>query len=271
MHYDNIKRPLGNFFNKTPFLRILFYNLLDLLLLRTWHVQKYIKKWATDKKDKHMHILDAGAGFGQYTYFLSKLSKKWTILSVDVKEEQVCDCNTFFRKIDLQHILFQTANLVTFKQENAFDLIVNVDVMEHIVEDTQVLQNFYDSLKPGGMLIISTPSDQGGSDVDGENDSSFIEEHVRDGYNKAELCERLKKIGFSKVKGKYTYWHPGHISWILSMKIPMKLLGISKILFVLLPFYYLITFPISFILNWMDTNLPNKEGTGTGLLVRAWK
>lgn len=270
MHYDSVKQPLGEFFNKTPFLRILFYNLLDLLLLRTWHVHKYIRKWAKDKRNTHVHILDAGAGFGQYTYFLSKLSKKWTILSVDVKEEQVCDCNMFFRRIDQQHILFQTADLVTFRQDNAFDLVVSIDVMEHILEDEQVFTNFYNSLKPGGMLIISTPSDQGGSDVDDhDHESSFIEEHVRDGYNKHELMERLKNIGFSKVKGKYTYGKPGHIAWVLSMKIPMKILGISKIFFVVLPFYYLVTYPVSFVLNWLDTTTAHPKGTG--LLVRAWK
>jgi hypothetical protein len=40
MQYDPIKKTLGTVFNKTPFLRILFYRLLDLLLLRTWHVKK---------------------------------------------------------------------------------------------------------------------------------------------------------------------------------------------------------------------------------------
>ena len=35
MHYDPIKRSLGSVFNSTPFLRKLFYFLLDVLLLRS--------------------------------------------------------------------------------------------------------------------------------------------------------------------------------------------------------------------------------------------
>jgi len=35
------------------------------------------------------HILDAGAGFGQYTYYLSNINSSWNILSIDVKKEQV--------------------------------------------------------------------------------------------------------------------------------------------------------------------------------------
>ena len=33
------------------------------------------------------------------------------------------------------------------------------------------------------MLVISTPSDRGRKDVHGDDQQSFIEEHVRDGYN----------------------------------------------------------------------------------------
>ena len=40
MQYDPIKRSLGRVFNTTPGLRILFYRLLDLLLLRSWHIRR---------------------------------------------------------------------------------------------------------------------------------------------------------------------------------------------------------------------------------------
>ncbi|MBL4578450.1 MAG: hypothetical protein JKX74_08260, partial [Flavobacteriales bacterium] len=101
MEYDPIKRRLGNFFNKAPLLRIVFYKLLDLLLLRTWHIKKEVRKWTTWRRKSvglyyKTHILDAGAGFGQYSYYLSGINKSWNILSVDVKDEQVGDCNKFF-------------------------------------------------------------------------------------------------------------------------------------------------------------------------------
>ena len=40
---------LGVVFNRTPFLRKVFYRLLDLLLLRAWHIQRELRQWATDK------------------------------------------------------------------------------------------------------------------------------------------------------------------------------------------------------------------------------
>ena len=44
MQYDPIKRRLGHLFNRTPTLRILFYRLLDLLLLRSWHIRRELKE-----------------------------------------------------------------------------------------------------------------------------------------------------------------------------------------------------------------------------------
>lgn len=270
MEYDPIKRSLGNVFNKSPFLRKTFYRLLDLLLLRAWHVHLELRKWIR-VSPQNADILDAGAGFGQYTFWL--YSKSWTynILSVDVKEEQVADCNAFFKSLDAKNVNFRVEDLTKFYSDNSYDLVLSVDVMEHILEDVQVFKNFHRSLKPGGMLLISTPSDQGGSDVHGEGETSFIEEHVRDGYNIKEIEDKLKSAGFSKVEARYSYGSPGKISWRLSMKYPITFLGkVPKAIgFLLLPFYFLITYPFAFVLNFIDTRM--KHPTGTGLIVKAWK
>lgn len=270
MEYDPIKRSLGNIFNRSPFLRSIFYRLLDLLLLRAWHIHKELKSWMK-KAPRDARILDAGAGFGQYTYWLFRHNAHFRILAVDVKEEQVEDCNNFFRQKGSKNIQFEVADLTQFVKDNLYDLALSVDVMEHILEDVTVFRNIHKSLKPGGMLLISTPSDQGGSDVHGEGESSFIGEHVRDGYNKEEITNKLRSAGFSKVVVNYSYGAPGKISWRLSMKYPILFLGkVPRVIgFLVLPFYYLVAYPIAFILNFADVR--GNHATGTGLIVKAWK
>ena len=269
MKYDPIKHSLGKVFNKRAFLRKSFYWMLDLLLLRAWHIKKNIRAWKKNYKND-ANILDAGSGFGQYSYFLSKQSKNWNILGVDVKKEQIDDCNKFFSKIGKsEHVRFEFADLTKFLKKSEYDLILSVDVMEHILEDVQVFKNFHQSLKENGVLLISTPSDQGGSDVHDEDEHSFIDEHVRDGYNINEIEDKLKNAGFSKVDARYSYGTPGKISWKLSMKWPIQMLNAGKLFFVILPFYYIIAYPVSFILNYFDVNLKHK--TGTGLIVKAYK
>ena len=116
MQYDPIKKSLGVVFNKKPFLRKLFYRLLDLLLLRTWHIKKAIRVWKRNFEGD-AQILDAGSGFGQYSYYLSKKSKKWNILGVDVKTEQIEDCNNFFSKIGKsEQVKFEYADLTKYSK-----------------------------------------------------------------------------------------------------------------------------------------------------------
>jgi 2-polyprenyl-3-methyl-5-hydroxy-6-metoxy-1,4-benzoquinol methylase len=269
MQYDPIKRSLGNVFNKSPFLRKIFYRLLDLLLLRAWHIKRELNIWKKTTSND-VQILDAGAGFGQYTYHLSTINKKWNVLGVDVKQEQIDDCNNFFKQIgENNRITFEYADLTQYKKENYYDLILTVDVMEHIEEDVKVFENFYASLKKGGTLLISTPSDKGGSDVHDEHEHSFIDEHVRDGYNIDDIRTKLSNAGFSVIEPKYSYGNPGKISWKLSMKYPITMLNVTKLFFIILPFYYLITFPFCLMLNFFDVRCTHKEGTG--LIVKAVK
>ncbi len=275
MQYDPIKRSLGKVFNQTPALRVLFYKLLDLLLLRSWHIRKEVRAWS-QKVAHDINVLDAGSGFGQYVYYISSTNKGWNITGVDVKTEQIEDCNQFFVKINRQDkVKFEYADLTKLDKQEVYDLVISVDVMEHIEDDEGVFKNIYHAMNHGGMMLISTPSDQGGSDAHHHevehNDgvTGFIDEHVRDGYNLQEIIQKLKKAGFKDVDARYTYGLPGNISWKLSMKFPIMMLNASKLFFIFLPFYYLVTFPISFILNIFDVRGHHKKGTG--LIVKAYK
>ncbi len=269
MQYDPIKRSLGNIFNRTTALRILFYRLLDLLLLRSWHIRRELRKLKSGGFSPEL-IADAGSGFGQYVYYLSKLFPRARIRGLDIKQEQVDDCNAFFGKTGKgDRISFQYADLTQLNDKEVYDLILCVDVMEHIEEDRRVLQNYYRALRPGGILLISTPSDQGGSDVHHEHDDSFIDEHVRDGYGKQEMEEKLKSAGFREYHIRYSYGKPGKLSWKLSMKYPILLVNAGKFFLILLPVYYLAVYPFCMILNMADVRRTHR--TGTGLIVMSRK
>jgi SAM-dependent methyltransferase len=269
MQYEPIKRSLGKVFAGSLFLRKTLYLLLDLLLLRTWHVKKALRKIGKTFPDRAF-ALDAGSGFGQYTWRMSRMNSHWKIKAVDINREQIEDCNSFFRKTGLSdRVTFEYGDLTSLNDIDSYNLILSVDVMEHIEQDLLVFQNFHRSLKENGILLISTPSDKGGSDVDNENEESFIDEHVRDGYSIKDITEKLSIAGFRDISSHYTYGLPGNISWHLSMKIPIKMLNNSYLFFIFLPCYYLIIFPVSIILNVFDLLLTHK--TGTGLLVTARK
>ncbi len=269
MKYDPIKSGLGKVFNATPFLRVLFYKLLDLLLLRAWYIRRELRK-ARKVLGEEARVLDAGSGFGQYSHFMSGLSKGWKIKGIDLKSEQIDDCNSFFTRIKRNgRVTFETADLTKFVEKDSYNLILCVDVMEHILEDEQVFRNYAESTRNNGILLISTPSDQGGSDVHDDHDESFIEEHVRDGYNIGDIEDKLKRSGYTDVDARYSYGIPGKLSWKISMKYPIILLNTSKLFYLIIPVYYLVLYPFAFILNLIDISRRHKSGTG--LIVKAVK
>jgi SAM-dependent methyltransferase len=269
MQYEPIKRSVGKFFMGPLLMRKILYSFLDLLLLRTWHVKKALRRIA-GQFPGDAAVLDAGSGFGQYTWRMSKMNSRWNIKAIDINSEYIEDCTLFFNKSGLSgRVTFQTGDLTTLADFDKYNIILSVDVMEHIEQDATVFRNFYNSLRDNGILLISTPSDKGGSDVRNDKEESFIDEHVREGYCIKDITEKLSLAGFRNIEARYTYGKPGNISWHLSMKYPIRMLNYSYLFFIILPFYYLIFFPVSVILNIFDLNLTHKSGTG--LLVTARK
>jgi SAM-dependent methyltransferase len=175
-------------------------------------------------------------------------------------------------------------DLTKMEYENRFDFILSVDVMEHIEEDEEVMRRFCKALKPGGRVMINTPSDLGGSGVDTRNNKeilrgvypahggtqddkvSFIGEHVRTGYSKEEICGKLKRSGFEVESFEYTYGKWGRLYWKVGIKIPMQMLNKSQAFFVMLPLYYLLTIWFVLLFMWFDFREKVKK-EGTGILV----
>lgn len=267
MQYESVKRSVGRYFSGSPVMRKILYSLLDLLLLRTWHIKKALKT-ICQQIPGDAEILDAGCGFGQYTWRMSGMNSHWHITGVDINKDHIEDCSRFFSRAGLSdRITFRTADLVSFSEPGKYNLILSVDVMEHISDDESVFRNFFSSLADNGILLISTPSDKGGSYVHNHGDEPFIEEHVRNGYSITDITRKLSAAGFTDIETKYTYGKPGNISWHLSMRYPVKMLNRSSLFAVILPFYYMLVLPLAIILNISDLRLPHN--TGTGLIVKA--
>ena len=271
MRYDPIKDRLGRCFRRRPVFQKLFYRLLDMFFLRAWYVKREVRHLFNARPtDQPIRVLDAGTGFGQHAYFIARTFPQAQVLAVDIKQDYLDNARLFFDQTP-QAGQVKTAyeNLTDLQATGPFDFILSVDVMEHIEDDRLVFGHFARVLRSGGHVLINTPSDLGGSDVDEEGDESFIEEHVRDGYNRDELEGKLRDAGLTPVRSMYTYGRYGSLAWRLLIKRPILMLGASWVFLLVLPFYYLIALPLGLILNWQD--MQHENVVGTGLLVIAQK
>jgi SAM-dependent methyltransferase len=268
MQYDPVKSIIGTVVRRLPASRVLFYRLLGALFLREWHVKRELRRQLANRSGA-IDVYDAGCGFGQYSYYIATRFPNVHLHAIDVKEEQIDDCRRFFGSRGLSQCSFAVEDLTRITHESRFDLILSVDVMEHIPDDIGVFRNFFRALRPGGTLIVNTPSNLGGSDAHSDEDESFIEEHARNGYGVDEIRSKLTGAGFTVETVRFTYGPWGARYWRIALKIPMLLLGISKAFLLLLPFYYLVAFPVVLPMMWLDYRGENR--TGTGLTVTAKK
>jgi len=268
MQYDPIKNIFASAIKKFPFLTILFYRTLDLMFLRSWYVRRELKNLRKLFGNRKISVYDAGTGYSQYSYFMAKNLQPNNIYAIDVKEDWIKNSKTFFKAQNLDNVTFGIEDLTEINHKSRFDLILSVDVMEHIENDVQVFENFYKALNKGGYLIINTPSIYGGSDAHEDEDESFIGEHARVGYSFEDLGNKLEPLGFSIYRKRYTYGNWGVRAWRLGIKYPMLMLNASKFFFFILPFYYILTLPFTLLMMYVDYSGNNKIGAGINLIAQ---
>ena len=267
MHYDPIKNVFANLVRRAPLLRRAFYWVLGVMFLREWYVKRELRRIL--RQGDTAAVWDAGSGFGQYSYYLAQRFPNLSILAEDVKEDQIEDCRRFFRTMGLDRVTFAVADLTTATHEEKFDLILSVDVMEHIADDVKVFRNFARALRRNGVLLVNTPA--GGEKESGgslSREDSFIGEHVRYGYTPEELRSKLEASGLVVERTTHTYGRYGSIAWKIGIRTPMKLLGMHRVLVVLLPLYCTLTLPWMLLFMFLDYSRTNLHGGGLLVLAR---
>lgn len=102
-------------------------------------------------------ILDFGCGSGVMLPFLSKISKSVTAMDVDLMP---LECAQEFIPLE-SNVEVKDAAKTAFTDlpAKAFDLIIALDVLEHVQDLPHTLDELFKLLKPKGQLIVSGPTE----------------------------------------------------------------------------------------------------------------
>lgn len=257
MQYDPIKNTFMNLIKRFPWLRKVFFLLLDLLFLRQWYVKKNIRKFTNVNSE--FRFYDAGSGFCQYSDYILHRYSKSSVFALDLKEDYLKEYAGYAVQNFPDRFFWICADLVEYVPAQKFNLIAAIDILEHIENDIKVMQNFYHCLDDGGKLIISTPSNL-------DETAKFTAEHVRPGYSKQEIIDKLQVAGFKISSFSYSYGKWGKLSWKLAIKYPLLLLSYSKLMLLALPIYYICLYPFIYLLMLLDINMHNRQGNGISVV-----
>lgn len=119
-----------------------------------------LKPWYSTYVNNTDRVLDLGCGNGQSAIKISKISK--AVIAVDINNDSLTIASRSAGRLGVKNIKFDKANLegkLKFKR-NSFDKIIFLDVLEHLQNRDQILQEVKRILRPGGLLFLGVPNSQ---------------------------------------------------------------------------------------------------------------
>jgi len=181
----------------------------------------------------NLQVLDAGCGHGLFSFWLAQQMPGSAIVGMDISEDEIDYARQMVLTSQLHNLSFHRTDLRDLSQyrEN-FDLILCLDVLEHIVEDEKVLMSLNEALKSDGQLIIHVPrrhQDQHrffGSWVHWADHG-----HVRDEYTQDEIRARLINANFKIIQFKTTFRPAQSPFWEISSKLRQSKLHLNWLFF----------------------------------------
>jgi len=166
-------------------------------------LEKILRKVRTDKVSKYVNGIDniCDIGCGYNAYFLNKISNKIKKgYGIDKKVDR-CTNN----KLTL--IENKLLKSLPFK-DNSFDMVTLIAVIEHLDHPEYIISEVHRVLKPGGSLILTTPTPESKKIIDflTYKLNLLSKEQISDHkyyWNKSDLISLLSKCRLNKVEFKY--------------------------------------------------------------------
>jgi SAM-dependent methyltransferase len=179
---------------------------------RLSEVDRY-NEWIFDQFRPYVgrRVLDVGCAIGNITQYL--LDREF-VCGIDVVEEFTIEIRKRYGdRLNFKAALFDIADpAVTALASENIDTIISVNVLEHVEDDRQALDNMNCILRPGGKLLLLVPALQW---LYGTMDAA--DNHYRR-YNKRLLRERISASGFTVEKVYYMNLI-GIAGWFVNGKI----------------------------------------------------
>lgn len=169
---------------------------------------------------ENARILDAGCGYGIYSFMLAE--KKFNVDSLDILGERISAIKERIREHQpySKRIRPQQGSLINIPyNDNYFDLIICSDVIEHMKEDFIAVNELARVLAPGGHLILTTPTN---SKECQKTYKSF--DHERPGYTDDDYQNFAKSNGLVIKKISHFEFKIGSSLFHLIQSIDNKVL-----------------------------------------------
>ena len=181
----------------------------------------YLKKKLNKLPQKELHVLDVGGGNGRLCDIIIKADNR-------VVHTQIVDIDESAEKTALQkgHRYF-CGLMENFNSTQQYDVILMLNLIEHVADPKAVLQKAKQLLSPGGIIILQTPNFK-------SLDARLFKDSNWGGYHCPRHWVIFNKKSFLSLAGKCGL-EPQHFSytqgaafWTVSILHKMQQLKIIK-------------------------------------------
>lgn len=253
---QNAKKPANGLMRSLQQIYIFVFGIPEI----GFQVRSMYYRWALSvvRRDiQPKRVLDAGSGIGNYVFDMARTFVGVQADGWEIDRRKLQFAQHFAEELAITNARFSFGDITQKpKIKGAYDLVVNVDVLEHIKEYKKALTNMY---SPGGYLFIHTPQ---------SNQKRFFrqfetwehEDHVREGFEPDLLRRDLERIGFEVLAVRNSFGFFGSLAWELNH----LLLGRHMILAGLL-------YPLLYVLASLDPMVRNNRGLCVAILARKKK
>jgi glycosyltransferase involved in cell wall biosynthesis len=178
-------------------------------LLRLSRAERY-NRWMYSQLAPHIgqRVLEIGAGIGNLTRYLAG---RELVVASDLNPRYLrLLANTFERHTRVQVLALDLARLdPAALTAHRLDTAVCLNVLEHIEDDRLALRGLWETLVPGGRLVLLVPAHRW---LYGAIDRA-VHHHRR--YERAGLLDRLREAGFEVVHTQF-FNRLGILGWYLN-------------------------------------------------------
>ncbi len=143
-------------------------------------------------------LFDAGCGIALQTIRLAPRFKN--VVGIDIDKAKTREAEKLVKKNSINNVVIKTADLTKGKPtKEKFDVIISLEVIEHVFSDKKFISTLDKSLKNDGIIILSSPAKTLLSKI-----AQKSLDHHQIGYNPEDIEDLIKSTDLKLVK-QYSY------------------------------------------------------------------